>query len=289
MTLSARADGDREFIMRDSEFRMIADAIYDHAGIVLGDHKKELVYSRLARRLRRLGLSDFGAYIERLNGPDADTERGNLINALTTNHTHFFREDHHFNHLRDVCVPAWKRRAERDGDRTLRLWSAGCSTGEEPYSMAMTMADALQSSPGWNWKLLATDIDTQVLSVCKAGEYERRSGSQIPPRIRARYCQLLPGRERFAVSEEIRRHIVFNRLNLLRTWPMKKQFDAVFCRNVTIYFDRETKTQLIARYRQIIKPGGWLFLGHSETVLDRDSDFEPVGRTIYRVPGGEDA
>lgn len=287
MASTARSEDEREFVMRDEEFRMIARIIYDHAGIVMGDKKKELVYSRLARRLRRMGLRDFSEYTDLLNGPQGDAERGNLINALTTNHTHFFREEHHFKFLRDVCVPYWKERADHSGDRTLRLWSAGSSTGEEPYSIAMTLADALAPSGSWNWKLLATDIDTQVLATCKAARYNRRAASQIPAQVRQKYCTKLSDGERFEVSAALRARIAFNRLNLLKAWPIKKQFDAVFCRNVTIYFDRETKVQLIDRFRQIIKPGGWLFLGHSETVLDREADFEPVGRTIYRVPDGE--
>lgn len=284
---SRRAEGEREFAMRDADFRVIADAIYDHAGIVIGDHKKELVYSRLARRLRQLGLRDFTAYLARLDGPDGDGERNHLINALTTNHTNFFREPHHFDYIKDVLVPYWKTRAAKTGDKTLKIWSAGSSTGEEPYTLAMTLDAALKGDPGWKWKILATDIDTNVLKHCREGSYPASAISGVPKGYRS-YCERdrRDGADRFVMSQALKSHMVFNRLNLHASWPIKTKFDAIFCRNVTIYFDGPSKQRLIERFATLLKPDACLFLGHSESLLGGKVDMSPVGRTIYAFRGG---
>jgi len=278
---------DREFSMRDGDFRVIAGAIYDHAGIVIGDHKKELVYSRLARRLRQLGLPNFEAYLARLEGPEGDAERNHLINALTTNHTNFFRESHHFDYIRETLVPYWKQRAAKTGNKTLRIWSAGCSTGEEPYTLAMVLHQALEGQPGWDWKILATDIDTNVLARCKAGVYEASAAEGIPARYRTPYVEKVSGdQSRIRMSGKLRSHLVFNRLNLHAAWPVKKPFDTIFCRNVTIYFDAPAKNLLMQRYRKQMKDDALLFLGHSESLLGGVVDLTPVGRTIYAITGG---
>lgn len=277
----------REFSMRESDFRVIAETIYAHAGIVIGEHKKELVYSRLARRLRQLDLPDFESYLRRLDGPQGDGERNHLINALTTNHTNFFRESHHFDHIRDVLVPYWQARAEKSGDKRLRIWSAGCSTGEEPYSLAMVLAQAFQGEPGWDWKILATDIDTNVLRRCRAGEYDAASAQGIPARYRNVYVEPKPGEKgRVRIAAAIRPHLVFNRLNLHAAWPIKRSFDAIFCRNVTIYFDPPSKNALMKRFRALLKDDACLFLGHSESLLGGVIDMTVAGRTIYVVSGG---
>lgn len=276
----------REFRMRDSDFRTIVEAIYAHAGIVIGDHKRELVYSRLARRLRRLGLSDFETYLARFDGPAGAEERDHLINALTTNHTHFFRESHHFDHVRDVAVKHWQERAAKTGDRKIRIWSAGCSSGEEPYSLAMTLADALGRSAGWDWKILATDIDTNVLDDARRGEYPKGAVRDVPKRLQSAYLKnSAPDGSMVRVQESAKSHLVFNRLNLHGAWPMKGQFDLIFCRNVTIYFDGPTKNKLVKRFAENLKPDGWLYLGHSESVLGGTAGLQPVGRTIYSCNG----
>ena len=277
-----RADGEREFRMRDSEFQAIAAAIYAHAGIVLGEHKKELVYSRLARRIRELGLADFKDYIDYLNGPNKLRENGHLINALTTNHTHFFREEHHFEHIAKEVVPRWKANAKKTGSKKLRFWSAGCSTGEEPYTLAMTVAHALASEKGWDWRILATDIDTKVLDHAKQAHYKADIAKSVPPAIRAKYISKLRGDDtKIAIDPSIKPHMRFNHLNLHGSWPMTSKFDLIFCRNVTIYFDAKSKQTLVSRFRQFLKPDGFLYLGHSESILGEKADFHSVGRTIY--------
>ncbi|WP_291843536.1 protein-glutamate O-methyltransferase CheR [Maricaulis sp.] len=276
----------REFRMRDSDFRTIADAIYTHAGIVIGDHKRELVYSRMARRLRQLGLANFETYLGRFDGPHGAEERDHLINALTTNHTHFFRESHHFEHVRDIAVKHWQARAAKTGDRRIRIWSAGCSSGEEPYSLAATLAEALGQGGGWDWRILATDIDTNVLAHAKRGEYPVGAVRDVPKTLQRNHFQ--PSARDGAMvraSAAIRSRITFNRLNLHGDWPMKGQFDLIFCRNVTIYFDGPTKNRLVKRFTESLKPDGWLYLGHSESVLGGTAGLHPVGRTIYSFKG----
>ncbi len=278
---------EREFHMRDEDFRVIARAMYDHAGIVLGDHKRELVYSRLARRLRRLGLDDFQSYLERLNGPLGDQERNHLINALTTNHTNFFREAHHFDFIRERLVPYWKKRAAETGSKKIRLWSAGCSTGEEPYTLAMVLADTLGREGGWDWKILATDIDTNVLARCKSAEYEAGAIAGIPEHYRKAYVKPVKGDpSRVRLAPQLRSHLVFNRLNLHAAWPIRHPFDAIFCRNVTIYFDGPSKNTLMKRFRGLLRDDACLFLGHSESLLGGVTDMTVAGRTIYVVSGG---
>lgn len=276
------SDREREFPMSDKEFRAIAATLHEHAGIVLGERKRELVYGRLSRRLRALGLASFKQYVDRLHGPDADLEQAHFINALTTNHTQFFREPHHFDFIREVAIPHWTRRARETDDWRLRLWSAGCSTGEEPYSLAMTLAKALEHEPRWDWKVLATDIDTKTLQHGRMAEYAASVGASIPTDLRNAYSKPV-GRQsdRFRMNSNIRDRVVFNRLNLLGPWPITVRFDAVFCRNVIIYFDAETKSSLVSRYAKVLKPDGWLMLGHAESILDSRHKLQPIGRTIY--------
>jgi len=286
LTASSRRKGEREFHMSDGEFREVAKIIYAQAGIVLGDHKKELVYSRLARRIRELGLADFKSYMLRLNGNNQNEERSHLINALTTNHTHFFREIHHFEYIQKTVVPKWIARAEKSGSKQLKFWSAASSSGEEPYTLAMTVAHALEGHSGWDWKMLATDIDTKVLQQARLGHYKAETAKGIPPAIRSKYVSPVKGQpDMINIKDSLKPNITFNQLNLHGDWPMKGQFDLIFCRNVTIYFDAESKNRLVARFRDYLKPDGVLFLGHSESVLGEKAKYHSVGRTIYTLGG----
>jgi chemotaxis protein methyltransferase CheR len=286
--LDRRMD-DREFAMADRDYRAIAAVILARTGIVLGDHKQDLVYSRLARRIRALKLPDFASYVAMLEGDGGTDEADHFISALTTNHTQFFREAHHFDFIREIAAPHWIERARETGDRRLRLWSAGCSTGEEAYSLAMTVQDALKGSGDWDLRILATDIDTQVLNHAKRGEYSVAASESIPPIYRNQYCKSRRAAgDTIGMSPGLRARISFNRLNLLSEWPMSGRFDGIFCRNVVIYFDAQTKARLIERYREILKPDGWLFLGHSETILGERVGLALVGRTVYTPnPGGQ--
>ena len=268
-----------EFAFTDADFATIAGLVRKHAGIVVGPSKRSMVYARLARRLRELGLDSFSDYCDLLKNDDGDDEFGTFINAMTTNLTRFFREDHHFEFLgRQVLAPM-----RADPDKRLRIWSAGCSSGEEPYSIAMTMRENIPDIARWDARILATDLDTNMLEKGASGRYRLDSGDDIPERLRGKYftCR---GSDWIA-DDQLRRLITFKQLNLLSRWPMKGPFDVIFCRNVMIYFDSPTKVALVRRFAELLKPQGWLIVGHSESLLDQASQFKLQGRTIYRKVG----
>lgn len=258
-------------------FTQIAARVYALTGIVLKDHKRQMVCTRLTRRLRALGLADFESYLVLLDGPEAGDEIGELINAITTNLTAFFREAHHFEHLReDIVTPRMAGDAKR-----LRIWSAGCSTGEEPYSIQMTLSEAGALSHRWDYKLLATDLDSAVLARAAAGRF---AADRVKPigadRLGRSFSECPDGS--YEAKETLRASIRFRRLNLLETWPFSGPFDAIFCRNVLIYFDAETKARLIDRFAEKLAPDGALYLGHSESLLGEHQALTPCGRTTYR-------
>jgi chemotaxis protein methyltransferase CheR len=269
-----------EFELRDDDFRKISSFVRSRTGIVLNERKRNLVYSRLVRRLRSLRLDSFAAYCAYLDGPDGDREHGSLINAITTNLTGFFREAHHFDHLAGaVLKPLIATRA--GGRRRLRLWSSACSTGEEPYSIAMVLRAALPETGGWDARILATDIDTDVVAHARAGVYAADATERMPAPHRARWLE--PAAEgRVRIDRRVRDLVTFKQLNLLGDWPMRGPFDAIFCRNVVIYFDKQEKCVLFDRLADMLAPGGWLYIGHSENLLGISDRFQLMGRTIYR-------
>ena len=271
----------REFGFTDSDFERIIALAYKEAGIALSPSKRELVYGRLARRVRQLGMPDFTAYCDFLeaSGPD---EAAFVINAITTNHTSFFREAHHFEHLSETLLGAFEQRRAK-GDRRLRIWSAGCSCGEEPYTIAMTILGRIKPVAGDDIKILATDINTDVLNHARQGIYPAEAAATIPRthhRLFRREGTIEDGI--LQMAPEVRRLIAFKPLNLMGAWPMAGPFDAIFCRNVMIYFDQTTKHNLVKRYESMLKPDGWLYIGHSESLLEYDGNLKLSGRTIYR-------
>ncbi len=270
-----------EFSLGDEDFNYISSSIYEKTGIVLKDHKKNMVYSRLSRRLRELGVPTFSSYCDLLKSPEGAGEVGYLINAITTNLTKFFRESHHFEHLADVFVPEMTHLFKARGSNRLRIWSAGCSSGEEPYSIAMTLAQAMPSLKTYDVKILATDLDTSMVAKGKAGLYSSEAIENVSGGLRTRFFTRASGGSQFQASDDMKSLIVFKQLNLLGQWPMSGPFDAIFCRNVMIYFDEATKAKLIARFGKLLRPGGWLYIGHSETLLDTQSKFQLHGRTTY--------
>ena len=275
-----------EFLFTDEDFAMLAKLVHDNSGIVLKAHKKSMVYSRLGRRLRELNLRTFADYCGLVAGPRGGTELGLLINAITTNLTRFMREPHHFEHLAGTVLPQVADDAGRSGARRLRIWSAGCSTGEEPYSIAMTVCQSLRDLNAWDARILATDLDTNVLAHASAGVYPEEGFIQVPRAFVARHFARAPGAvSSLGATRDLRALITFKQLNLLGQWPMRGPFDAIFCRNVMIYFDQPTKSRLVARFAELLRPGGWLYIGHSESLLDRQTIFELKGRTIYRKKG----
>ncbi len=266
---------EREFSFSDDNFRFLAGLAHARTGIVLAEQKKDMVYSRLARRLRALELADFGQYCDMLQSPAGTGEMTNLINALTTNLTSFFREKHHFDHLAGMLA-----QMQQSGARRLRIWSAGCSSGMEPYSIAMTARTTLPDIDRWDARVLATDIDSNMLSAGIAGEYPAADVQGVPAPMRKQFSAL-PG-DRIVMGEQLKKMIAFKHLNLLESWPMKGPFDAIFCRNVVIYFDKETKTRIFEKFARLLPAGGLLYIGHSENLNGISDAFTPVGRTIYR-------
>jgi chemotaxis protein methyltransferase CheR len=269
-----------EFELTDSEFKRLRELVHARTGIALSEAKRELLYGRLARRLRKLKLNSFAEYC-RLVETDESAELQELTNAITTNLTSFFREDYHFKQLSLEALPQIE--SKRSSSRRIRLWSAGCSTGEEPYSLAIVMREALAQLAGWDIKLLATDIDSKVVAAATAGVYASdRFKGVAPERVRSWFREVA-GRPGFlAASAELKSLITFKQLNLLDPWPVKGPFDVIFCRNVVIYFDKATQRGLFERMADLQEPGGWLFIGHSENLLNVTRRYKLVGRTVYR-------
>lgn len=283
---AARVAADASFAtaLGDREFDFIRHVIGENAGIVLGPNKRQLVQGRLARRLRELGLSSYAAYCDhvRESGPE---ELVGLINALTTNVTSFFRENHHFEALTEYMLPEAMQRNQRS--RRLRIWSAGCSTGEEPYCIAMMLAEALPASMHWDAKILATDIDSDVIAQAQRGVYRLDRLATVPlQRLRRSFRKGVGAHQGQAlIHPEIARLVSFRTLNLLHAWPMRGPFDVIFCRNVMIYFDQPTRAKLVARFAAMLAPDGYLCLGHSESIHAGAAPLRLVGKTIYRKAG----
>jgi len=273
-------------VLGDAEFNFIRHVIGENAGIVLGPNKRQLVQGRLARRLRELGLPTYEAYCEhvRESGPE---ELVGLINALTTNVTAFFRENHHFEALSSYMIPEAMKR--NSGSRRIRVWSAGCSTGEEPYCIAMTASEALSPGVRWDLKVLATDIDSDVIAAAQQGVYPMDRLGAVPQERLQRCFQKGSGMYagQAMVKERLREMITFRTLNLMHSWPMRGPFDVIFCRNVMIYFDQATRERLVSRFGELLAPGGYLCIGHSESIHSPSAPFRLVGKTIYRRHGGE--
>jgi chemotaxis protein methyltransferase CheR len=272
---------DREFELTDRDYEFLRDLVGKQTGIVLGGHKRQLVYGRLARRLRELGLATFAQYCNYVQ-QNHESELTELVNAITTNLTSFFRENHHFEHLADAALTdILARNASR---RRLRIWSAGCSTGEEPYSIAMTLAETIPDIARWDVRVLATDIDSQVLAKAASGVYPEDRVKDIAPQRMRRWFRRGSGPRagQVKITEEIQSLISFRQLNLMEQWPMQGPFDIIFCRNVVIYFDKETQKKLFNRYADILVPEGYLYVGHSESLFKTCDRFRLIGRTIYQ-------
>lgn len=266
----------RDFLMTDADFNRVARMVEQIAGIILKAHKRQMVYTRLSRRLRALGIDTFAEYLDFVDSPAGAVEIGEFTNAVTTNLTSFFREGHHFEHLaKEVLTPLVEANTRR-----IRIWSAGCSTGEEPYTIAMTALSQSNFTSGRDLKILATDLDTNVLATAKAGEYPEDKLKGLSEPLRRTHTTATPKGARF--NDRVKSLISFRQLNLLHDWPFRGPFDVIFCRNVVIYFDTATKNKLVDRYAQMLTPNGVLYLGHSESLLGEHPLLRSEGRTIYR-------
>lgn len=270
----------REFEFTTSDFSKLQKLVAEHTGIVLSDAKRNMVYGRIARRLRATSIDSFAEYLDRLQ--DDEDELVNFINAVTTNLTAFFREKHHFDYLTTTGFPALEK--TNAASRRIRIWSAGCSTGEEPYSLAMTVKQYFASRPGWDVKILASDLDTNVIDHGANGIYDADRVKDLPSGILSRW--FMRGKEgnqgKVRVKHELQHLIEFRQVNLLQPWPFKGPFDLIFCRNVVIYFDMPTKIKLFSRYADILVPNGHLFIGHSESLFKVSDRFQLIGNTIYQ-------
>ena len=267
----------KEFLLTDQEFEHIANIVYDACGIVLGSHKREMVYSRLARRIRVHNFASFAEYLAYLE-QNKKTEFSHFINAITTNLTSFFREPYHFDYLRETLIPHILE--QNKASKRVRVWSAGCSTGEEPYSIAMTLSNRFPSN--WDVKILATDLDSNVLAKARQGEYSENAITGLDQSLKKQFFLRNKESDVYKVRDELKQNIFFKRLNLLQEWPMKGSFDVIFCRNVVIYFDQPTKEMLFTRYAEKLTSNGHLFLGHSESMNKQQTEFVPLGKTMYR-------
>ncbi len=272
----------REFELGSEEFAFLAAFLSRETGIVLSEHKRQMVCGRLVKRLRALHLTSFAQYCDLLRGPQGPDEIEHVVNAITTNITNFFREPHHFDFLRERILRP--RAAQHPRRPRLRIWSAGCSSGEEPYSIAMVVADVLKPGEGWDALILATDIDTNMLARGSAGIYDLETAvKSIPETYRKRFLRRVVGApDKVQMADELRSLIRFNRLNLHEAWPMKGPFDVIFCRNVAIYFDKPTQRALFNRFADLLAPGGHLYLGHAESLIGVSNRFEAADKTVYR-------
>ncbi len=268
----------REFQFESADFDALRKLIKQTTGIHLADSKMELVYGRISRRLRHLGLASFAEY-RRVLERENDAELIEFCNAMTTNLTSFFREAHHFDYLREAVLRPMSQSAH--ASRRVRIWSAACSSGEEPYSIAMTVCEAIPDWQRWDIKILATDVDSNVLATAKRGVYPAERLKNMPPSRIKRFFRLGPD-DTYTVAPELRALITFKQLNLMHELPMTGPLDVVFCRNVVIYFDKSTQRLLFERIAKLQRVDDVLFLGHSESLFKVTERYGLIGKTIYR-------
>lgn len=269
---------DKEFPMTDKDFQRISELAGRYTGIVLGDHKRDMVYGRIARRVRKLNLFSFTDYLDYLEA-NITQELSSFINVITTNLTSFFRENHHFDYLEKTVFP--ELRVKNSAAKRMRIWSAGCSSGQEPYSIAMTLLKTPMPS-GWDIKILATDLDSDILTKAKNAVYSIQDIDGLSDAIIKGSFQHSSNNKEVKIKDKVSKFIHFKRLNLLEKWPMSGPFDAIFCRNVVIYFDKPTQKVLFNRYADMLAVGGYLFIGHSENLNGISNRFENLGHTVYR-------
>jgi chemotaxis protein methyltransferase CheR len=275
-----------ELGLRDDELRFIAQLVHEKSGIVIRDNKSAMTRGRLMRRVKSLGLGSISDYIALLRTPARDRELPELLNALTTNHTSFFRERHHFDQLASEVLPAILARKPA----RLRIWSSACSSGEEAYSIAAILHRALRGNTGCDARILATDLDTDILERARAAEYADEVISRAPADlIPLLGCTPSARAGHQIIGEPLRRLVTCRQLNLLEPWPCNGPFDVIFCRNVMIYFDAPTKMALIDRFAGMLAPHGTLFIGHSESLGPNHSRLQLVGRTAYSLIGRKHA
>ncbi len=276
---------DQDVILSTNDFITISHLVYEHCGINLHDGKKELVRARLAKRLRLGNFKTFPEYLEHVFNDKTGKEFSILIDSLSTNLTCFFRETQHFEFLRNRFLPSVLARNANRKCR-LRAWSAGCSSGEEPYSIAMVLLEAIERHGRWDAKVLATDISTRMLETARTGRYDEGRIKPVPAPLKHKY--LVPsrshGKRLYEVAAPLKETVIFKYLNLMKSWPIQGPLDFIFCRNVMIYFDKAVQSQLVNRFWKLLDSGGILFTGHSESLTGIQHSFKYVQPTIYMKP-----
>jgi chemotaxis protein methyltransferase CheR len=271
-------------------FNAIADLAYKESGLQLVVEKSSMIQSRLRHRLNAIGISSFAHYVELVKSDQGREERKNMISALTTNVSHFFRESHHFDTLVTEVFPAALPKLRAGG--RFRIWSAGSSNGQEAFSILISLAEAFPDLDKYDVKVLATDIDSEVVAFSKNARYPERFVAGVPAGFLKKYFHKSDDASGaiYTVNSNLRNKVFFNELNLLAPWPIKSQMDAIFCRNVVIYFDQETQNTLWQRFKKQLHKGGYLFLGHSERISDpAEFGFYSDGPTTYRPVNPADA
>lgn len=262
--------------LEKAQFEKISQLVYRLTGINLHPGKEELVNARLTKRLRALRLKSFDAYMEYLKQVNPEGELIAMTEAMTTNKTSFFREQHHFDYLGQQIIPGLK-------NRKIRVWSAGCSSGEEPYSIAILLNEATQDPTLWDIRILATDLSSRMLACGRKGIYDTSHLQDVPSLLISKYFTCIETKpvRSYQIIEPLRRLVHFAKLNLMEEWPMSGPFDVIFCRNVMIYFDKPTQERLIHRFWKLLKPGGYIFTGHSESLTGSAHKFHYVQPAIY--------
>ena len=263
--------------LSNAQVSQVSALVYRISGLNLHEGKFGLVRSRLSTRVRASGFSDFESYLECLNSDSTGRELRLLVDALTTNKTSFFREPRHFEVLIGQVLPEL-----RPAHRPMRIWSAGCSSGEEPYTLAMVLLDQLGPKP--NARILATDISARMLEVARKGVYTEEMVQDVPPHLRQLYFGRSANAPDYTVGEPVRALVRFAQLNLMAAWPMQRRFDLICCRNVMIYFDKPTQQRIVERFWDLLVPGGWFFVGHSESFAGLDHGFRYVEPAVYQKP-----
>lgn len=275
-----------EIDINDKEFSLFQQLIYDASGIFLTPVKKELLKSRLMKRLRQKSLTSFKEYYNYVTQRDTTGEElVNLLDCISTNLTEFFREAAHFHFLSEKAIPALLEKKRKNYEKRIRVWSAGCSTGEEPYSISMVLAEHVQPQYEWDVKILATDISTRVLKKAMEGVYTKEQLKSVSPQLINAYFKkrVANNKDYYHLDDCLKNMVAFRRLNLTdEAYPFKGQFDFIFCRNVMIYFDKQTQSELVSKFYKHLTPDGYLFIGHSESLTGTNNKFRYVQPTVYQ-------
>ncbi len=274
---------EEKIFIKESDFRRISDVIYKHCGINLHDGKKTLVRARLAKRMRALNYDDVSSYIDFALEPDNKEEFYNLVDSISTNLTSFFREKVHFDYISKTYLPKLLETKKSQGSNSIRIWSAGCSSGEEPYTLAIMMSEVLEGKGGWDWKILASDVSTRILRSAQSGIYDSSKIKPLSSQQRQRFLDTIKKDDHnyFQVKDSLKSRIRFRYLNLIESWPFNGPFDIIMCRNVMIYFDKPTQKKLINRYYDCLATGGLLCIGHSESLTNTEHKYKYVMPATY--------